>query len=58
MLYTTPRTYIDDITLVTTLEDDGSATVDFTISVCDAYTSTTYEVSLLDAKQSGLIRVN
>ena len=55
MLYTTPKTYVEDITVVTHLENDGSVTVDYTVMVAGGSTSSsiTYEVSLSEAKDSG-----
>ena len=54
MLYTTPKTYVKDITVVTHLEDDGSVTVDYTVMVAGGSTgsSIAYEVSLSETENS------
>ena len=53
-LYTTPKTYISDITVVTELEEDGSASVAYTVMV-EGSNQVTYEVSLSGVKDSGII---
>ena len=52
-LYTTPKTYISDITVVTELEEDGSASVAYTVMV-EGSNEVTYEVSLSGEKDSGI----
>ena len=55
-LYTTPKTYISDITVVTELEEDGSASVAYTVLVggVEGSNEVTYEVSLSGVKDSGI----
>jgi beta-glucuronidase len=53
MLYTTPQTYINDITLSTRFNDDGSVDVDYTLDVGGNVNNLEYEVSLSGVKDSG-----
>ena len=54
-LYTTPKAYISDISVVTELEEDGSASVAYTVMVGGVEGNITYEVSLSGVKDSGII---
>ena len=56
-LYTTPKAYISDISVVTELEEDGSASVAYTVMVggVEGNNEVTYEVSLSGVKDSGTI---
>ncbi|XP_011404336.1 PREDICTED: beta-glucuronidase-like [Amphimedon queenslandica] len=56
-LYTTPKAYISDISVVTELEEDGSASVAYTVMVggVEGNNEATYEVSLSGVKDSGTV---
>ena len=54
VLYTTPLTYIEDITVVTSLNTDGSAKIDYSIVAGGKVNSNTkYSVAIGDGKMSG-----
>ena len=51
-------TYIDDITVHNTLNDDGSADVDVELHISGGTATTGFHVSLGDASQSGTVSTN
>ena len=57
-LYSTPMTYVDDITVRSTLNDDGSANVDVDLHISGSSTKTGFSVTLGEATQSGTVSTN
>ena len=57
-LYSTPMTYIDDITVHSTLNDDGSANVDVDIHISGSSTKTGFVLTLGEASMSGNVSSN
>ena len=57
-LYSTPMTYVDDITVYSTLNNDGSANVDVDFHISGSSTKTGFVVSLGVASMSGNVSTN
>ena len=57
-LYSTPMTYVDDITVRNTLNDDGSADVDVELHITGGTAATGFNITLGDASQSGTVSTN
>ena len=57
-LYSTPMTYVDDITVRNTLNDDGSADVDIELHVSGSTATTGFVITLGDASKSGTLSSN
>ena len=57
-LYSTPMTYVDDITVHSTLNEDGSANVAIDLHISGSSTKTGFTLTLGDASQSGTVSAN
>ena len=54
-LYSTPMTYVDDITVRSTLSEDGNANVDVDLHISGGTTQTGFVVTLGEASKSGTL---
>ena len=57
-LYSTPMTYVDDITVRSKVNDDGSADVDVDIHISGSTSQTSFTLTLGDASKSGAVSSN
>ena len=56
-LYTTPKTYIDDITIVTNLINNSTADLNFQLKIGGPVTGASFEVSIAGQKDSGILTI-
>lgn len=53
-LYTTPKTYIDDITIVTNLIDNNTANLNYQLKIGGPTAGASYEVAIAGEHDSGI----
>ena len=56
-LYTTPKTYIDDITVVTNLIDNTTADLHYQLKIGGPASGASYEVGIAGEHDSGILTI-